>query len=451
MLTFARSSGAFALSIWTRNFRQLEREASWKVPGDGNNTEDVIIAGSGHGWGDVLEFALAQGRVVTTGQDPSVGLGGYIQGGGHGPLASTHGLAAQQVLQVRVVTTQGDILVANEVENSDLFWAICGGGAGQYGVVTEYVIRHFPAPESVTMGSISLAPLNEQGANASWDAATVLFNSLPGLMDAGVAGAMSLASGSTGKAFNPSAPALTTGAVAAQALWAFNMSKADFDALLEPVIRQMHEAGSNETITISYSASQLDNYTSFYSGISGSNTAGGGGVSSSRLLGHRHVDLPHDKLKTYLQRAVTAQNATSGTYMTVGMSGGPGVINTPEHRFGALHSAWKTAYLHLFVGGASASPSADVTPSAALSNAAEWIEDNKESLWREWAPDSGAYMNEGNPYNTEFKHDFYGSNYERLMQIKQKYDPSESLFVLSGVGSDGWNYDLQSGKLCRVI
>jgi hypothetical protein len=59
-------------------------------------------------------------------------------------------------------------------------------------------------------------------------------------------------------------------------------------------------------------------------------------------------------------------------------------------------------------------------------------------------------MNEGNPYNSEFKHDFYGSNYERLVQVKQKYDPTESLFVLSGVGSDGWNYDLQSGKLCRV-
>ena len=399
----------------------------------------------------MLDFATAQGRVVTTGQDPSVGLGGYIQGGGHGPLASTHGLAAQQVLQARVVTTKGDILVANEVENSDLFWAIRGGGAGQYGVVTEYVIRHFPAPESVIFGSVALAPLNEQGVNASWDAATILFNALPGLMDAGVAGAMSLASGSTGKAFNPSAPAFTTGAVAGQALWAFNMSQAHFDSLLEPVVRKMHDAGSNETIAISYSASQLDNYTEFYSAVSGSNTAGGGGVSSSRLLGHRHVDIPHDTLKTYLQRALVAENATSGTYMTIGMSGGPGVINTPERRFGALHSAWKSAYLHLFVGGASASPSADVTPSAALSSAAEWLENTKESLWRDWAPDSGSYMNEGNPYATEFKDDFYGSNYDRLVQVKQKYDPTESLYVLSGVGSDEWNYDLQSGKLCRVV
>jgi hypothetical protein len=351
---------------------------------------------------------------------------------------------------VRVVTTKGDILVANEVENNDLFWAIRGGGAGQYGVVTEYVIRHHPAPESAIMGGISLTPLNEQGVNASWDAATILFNALPGLMDAGVAGAMSMASGSTGKAFNPSAPALTAGAVVAQTLWAFNMSQSHFESLLEPVIRKMHTAGGNETISISKTVSRFDNYTEFYSAISGSNTAGGGGVSSSRLLGHRHVNLPHNTLKGYLQRVVAAQNATAGTYMTIGLSGGPGVIETPEKRFGALLPAWKTAYLHLFVGGSSSSPSADISPSVALSNAAEWIEDNKESLWREWAPDSGSYMNEGNPYNTQFRHDFYGSNYERLVEVKHKYDPTESLFVLSGVGSDGWNYDLQSGKLCRV-
>ncbi|KAF7186127.1 FAD-linked oxidoreductase apf9 [Pseudocercospora fuligena] len=70
-----RSSGAFALSLWTRNFRQLRRETCWQVPGS-KNTEDVFIIGSGLGWDDVLDFALDQGRVVTTGQDGSVGPGG---------------------------------------------------------------------------------------------------------------------------------------------------------------------------------------------------------------------------------------------------------------------------------------------------------------------------------------------------------------------------------------
>lgn len=387
---------------------------------------------------------------MTTGQDPSVGLGGYIQGGGHGPLASTHGLAAQQVLQATVVTTEGDVLVANADENSDLFWAIRGGGAGQYGIVTEYVIKHFPAPADVNFGSITIAPTSEAGANASWDATTELFRALPDLMDAGVAGAMSLASGSTGKAFNPAAPSWTSGAVVMQAIWSFNMSMNQLDDLINPVLQKMRSRGSNESVSISYSASPMGTYSHFYSQISGSDTAGSGGVSSSRLLGHRHIQIPHDDLMTYLQRAVAAQNETAGTYMTVGLSGGPGVINKPEVDFGALIPAWKSAYLHLFVGGASAAPNATFTPSMALADNAKWLEENKEALWQDWAPDSGSYMNEGNPYSARFKDDFYGTHYQRLEAIKSKYDPTYSLFVLSGVGSDRWDYDLQTGRLCSL-
>lgn len=398
----------------------------------------------------MLDFALSQGRVVTTGQDPSVGLGGYIQGGGHGPLASTYGLAAQQVLQMTIVTPTGEVLIADDSQNTDLFWAIRGGGGGQYGIVTEYVIMHFPAPESVNFGSIMLAPLNEAGENASWDAAAVLFKALPNLMDQGVAGAMSLASGEAASKFNPSAPSETKGAVATFAIWSFNMSESCLDGLIKPVADQMRAQGDNSTLSVSYSASNVGNYSTFYSSISGSNTAGAGGISSSRLLGRRHLEIPHATLRSNLERALVAQNETAGTYMTIGLSGGPGVINKPDSRFGAILPAWKSAYLHLLVGGASASPNATVSPTTALTDNAEWIDAHKEKLWREWAPDSGSYMNEANPYNTHFKLDFYGANYERLLQIKQKYDPNQSLFVLSGVGNDKWEYDLQSGKLCRI-
>lgn len=67
-----------------------------------------------------------------------------------------------------------------------------------------------------------------------------------------------------------------------------------------------------------------------------------------------------------------------------------------------------------------------------------------------WAPDTGAYMNEANTFNTHWKKDFYGVYYEELLGIKMKYDPGESLFVRNGVGSDRWDYDLDSGLLCRV-
>lgn len=89
-------------------------------------------------------------------------------------MASTYGLAAQQVLQATVVLPTGEIVTANEAEHCDIFWAVRGGGAGQYGVVTEFVIKDFPAPLGVSSGTISIAPSTETGADASWDAATLV-------------------------------------------------------------------------------------------------------------------------------------------------------------------------------------------------------------------------------------------------------------------------------------
>ncbi|KAJ5151737.1 hypothetical protein N7492_010032 [Penicillium capsulatum] len=97
-----------------------------------------------------------------------------------------------------------------------------------------------------------------------------------------------------------------------------------------------------------------------------------------------------------------------------------------------------------------ASINATEDPSTTLSAAADWYEEFKEPVWRKWAPKTGAYMNSGNAFSSTWKDDFYGDHYDRLLKIKHKYDPKESLWVYSGVGSDRWDYDLHTGLLCRV-
>jgi len=62
---------------------------------------------------------------LSAGED-SVGYGGYITGGGHGALANLHGLAADNVLEMEIVTPKGDLLTINECQNQDLFWAMRG-------------------------------------------------------------------------------------------------------------------------------------------------------------------------------------------------------------------------------------------------------------------------------------------------------------------------------------
>lgn len=73
---------------------------------------------------------------------PTVGVTGFLHGGGIGALMRMFGMGVDQVLKARVATVNGTrIVVANATSNADLFWAVRGGGDGSYGVVTEWALR----------------------------------------------------------------------------------------------------------------------------------------------------------------------------------------------------------------------------------------------------------------------------------------------------------------------
>lgn len=63
---------------------------------------------------------------IVDGMGPEVTMGGYITGGGHSPISNIFGLGSDQVYEVEMVTPIGDIITANECQNTDLFWAVRG-------------------------------------------------------------------------------------------------------------------------------------------------------------------------------------------------------------------------------------------------------------------------------------------------------------------------------------
>lgn len=67
-----------------------------------------------------------------------------------------------------------------------------------------------------------------------------------------------------------------------------------------------------------------------------------------------------------------------------------------------------------------------------MKEAEEWAEEYPEAVWREWAPETGVYMNKINCFNLHWEHDFYGVYYDKLLAVKRKSDPRESLYVMSG-------------------
>lgn len=64
--------------------------------------------------------------------------------GGHNPLNGFHGMAAGAALAYQIVTADGRFVTASEDAQSDLFWALRGGGAGTFGVVTFVIVKAFP-------------------------------------------------------------------------------------------------------------------------------------------------------------------------------------------------------------------------------------------------------------------------------------------------------------------
>lgn len=111
---------------------------------------------------DAYTAADKIGLSIVSGECPTVGLaGGYTQGGGHSLLAAKYGLAADQALSWEVVTGTGEIVTASRTENTDLYWAMSGGGGGTYGVAYSLTAKVHPdlpvaaANVSFTMDGIS--------------------------------------------------------------------------------------------------------------------------------------------------------------------------------------------------------------------------------------------------------------------------------------------------------
>jgi FAD/FMN-containing dehydrogenase len=104
--------------------------------------------------GQLDHEAMAHGLVAPMGTVSHTGVGGLTTGGGFGRVARRFGLALDNVTAVDVVTADGRFLRASQAQNEDLYWGVRGGG-GNFGVVTSFEFQLHPMQRQVIAGNIS--------------------------------------------------------------------------------------------------------------------------------------------------------------------------------------------------------------------------------------------------------------------------------------------------------
>jgi FAD/FMN-containing dehydrogenase len=138
-------------------------------------SERISTAQPGLLWQDFDRATTAVGLATTGGQVSHTGIAGLTLGGGLGYLMGLHGAACDNLVSAEVVTAEGDILEADADRNADLFWALRGGG-GNFGIVTSFRYRLHPVG-TVTAGLL----IHPQ--ERSQDVLSFYRNYLPGTPD----------------------------------------------------------------------------------------------------------------------------------------------------------------------------------------------------------------------------------------------------------------------------
>jgi FAD/FMN-containing dehydrogenase len=143
------SNVADSLLIWTRAMNDVSLHQDFVGAGcEGKlKPQPAVSAGAGAMWSDLYHAVTTEaGRYVQGGGCTSVGVAGLVQSGGFGSFSKGFGTAAAGLLEAEIVTADGRVLIANPCQNTDLFWALKGGGGGSWGVVTRLTLRTHELP-----------------------------------------------------------------------------------------------------------------------------------------------------------------------------------------------------------------------------------------------------------------------------------------------------------------
>ena len=362
---------------------------------------------------------------------PECGLvgftGGYVQGGGQSQLVTAYGLAADQVLEWEVVTPDGQLLTATPEANSDLYWALAGGGGGTYGIVLSVTIKAFP--EGPVAGGQMVVKTNNKPA--LWDAVEEWYRQAPSFVNNSRDNIQFFVTNDSLTILSFTMPDKNTSAI---------------DILLSTYTPVLKRLNLTYTLTKSEYRSYAESFVDSYGPLPYGNLCPNFPIISSRLIPRSTVlnATSNKHLMNTFQSIVDDGTWWIGCSI-VNVNDSPGSVR-PPHPPNSVHPAWREAIAYCNPQNHEPYNWKNSTANAILRN--KLVDDIFPAL--EAATPGSGVLNEIDPtYKGNWKQSLYGSYYDRLLEIKHKYDPENLLYGLFAVGSDEFSFD-DDRRLCTI-
>jgi FAD/FMN-containing dehydrogenase len=445
------SNAADSLLIWTRPMSAIVLHDAF-VASDCEGlaqAQPAVSVETGAIWGRVYhEVMVKAGRYVQGGGCLTVGVGGFVSGGGFGSLSKAFGTAAANLIEAEVVTADGDVKLVNACLNPDLFWAIKGGGSG-FGVVTRVTLRTHELPKVI--GAV-VATIDASSDNAYRRLVAKAFDFY----------AQAFFSPQWGEQFRLQRGRRLwiqmvfqgLGRDEAEAVWGpfFDWvvaSPQDFTVVSAPRIPAAPGRKFWDPATLRQIPGVV--FSDDREGAPESNIFWRGNLDEAGQVIHAYqsVWLPASLINPdHRGRLVEALTAAAGhsqveIYFGKGLAGG-----RPEAIEATRDTAMNPAVLDAFalaICGAGGPPGYPGVPGhepdeeKARRDAAAVTAAMGEL--RKLTPRPASYVWETDYFEPNWQDSFWGDNYSRLRAIKQKYDPEGLFFLHHGVGSEDWSPD----------
>jgi len=337
---------------------------------------------------DVQRALTRRGVTVPSGSCPSVGIGGLALGGGHGLAGRRFGLTSDNLLAARIVTADGRVRHVDANTNDDLFWACRGGGGGNFGIVTALTLRTHRAPGG-TWFSVSWPWSQAEEALAAWQRfAPEAPPALTSIFSLGTTGG--------------------SGAPRVAAVGQYFGDLATLRRLVRPLTRvagaSLSSGGSTYFSLVLRWAGCLDG------GFAACHRSTRSSFFAKSDYFHKPLG-PRGRatMVDWIERRQRNPSFGSGALL---LDAYGGALNRPAADATAFvhrDMLFSLQYLAYFNGGAAAGASR------------RWI----NGVWRTLRPHASgeAYQNYIDPQLERWQRAYYGSNLERLREIKKQVDP----------------------------